>query len=503
MRGAMLALLLAGLTARLPAQTRAADPSDGFDGYVARAVADWNVPGLAIAVVRNDSVLFARGYGVRRLGSPERVSIHTLFANASTTKAFTALTIGLLVDGGSVQWDTPARQYLPELTLADLYASREVTIRDLLSHRIGFGDPAYLWYGIEASDAEILRRLPYVRPQSSFRSRYAYNNIGYAVAGMIAARVAGTTWDELVRTRILEPLGMRETVTRSADLVKFADVAYPHDAAGNTLRPIEASGLVDGIAPAGAMYSTVSDMAIWLRFLLNRGRLGEGRLVSDSVLDELFRPQTLIRREQFYPTAALTGANFTAYGLGWFLQDYRGDLVAFHTGSIDGMVAIVGLLPARRLGVVVFANRDHAELRHALLFRAFDVYGGYGTDRDWSAATKQLYDSLDHEARERRLARDRQRITGTTPSLPLQAYAGIYADSAYGTVEIRLDGTRLVLRRSSFLQADLEHWHFDTFRAVWRNRWIGDELVTFGLGPDGNAASLEIGAVRLRRIRSP
>jgi CubicO group peptidase (beta-lactamase class C family) len=485
---------------RLPAQSRPSRELRDFDQWVARAVRDWEVPGLAVGVVKDDEVVFTQGYGVRTLGDTARVTPHTLFANASTTKAFTALAVGLMVDAGKLRWDDRAADRLPELVLHDAYPARELTIRDMLAHRVGFGDPGYLWYGVELSEAELFRRLRFVEPQSSFRSRYAYNNVTYAAAGLIAGRAYGPGWDALVRDRILGPLGMRSTVTRGEDLPADAEVASPHDLVNDTLRAIPGVGrLVDPIAPAGAMYSSVLDMAHWLRFLLNGGRVGDSALVSERTLAELFRPQTVIPADAFYPTVRRTGAHFTAYGLGWFLQDYRGEFVAMHTGSIDGYVAIVGLLPERKVGVVVFANRDHAEVRHAIMLRVFDAYIG-GPSRDWSADLKVLYDSLDAVVRSRRDSAATRRVSGTTPSLPLERYAGRFADSARGEVTVEHADGHLTLARSPFLTADLEHWHYDAFQARWRNGWIAPALVMFRMGAGGDVEALEIGGAVWRRV---
>jgi CubicO group peptidase (beta-lactamase class C family) len=473
-----------------------------LDGWIARAMRDWEVPGLAVAVVKDDTLAFARGYGVRALGSPAPVTASTLFANASTTKAFTALAVGIMVDGGTLGWDDRVADRLPGLVLQDPYPARELTLRDALSHRVGFGDPGFLWYGMDLEAAEMFRRLRFVEPQSSFRARYAYNNVTYAAAGVIAGAAYGAGWDALVRERILEPLGMRATVTQGRFLAADADLAQPHDRVRDTLRVIPGVGtLVDAIAPAGAMYSNVLDMARWLRFLLRGGRGPDSAIARPETLAELFRPQTVIPRESFYPTAGRTGPRFTAYGLGWFLQDYRGQFVAMHTGSIDGYVAIVGLMPERGLGVVVFANRDHAELRHAIMWKVFDAYVG-GAGRDWSVELKVLYDSLDARQEARRAEAAGRRVAGTRPSLGLEAYAGTYADSAYGTVRVRVTDGRLAFSRSAFLSGTLEHWHFDTFQVRWDRGWLEPVPVTFRIGPDGRVTGADVDGRLLGRVRT-
>jgi CubicO group peptidase (beta-lactamase class C family) len=496
MRRALSTLLLLLLPAAISAQSRPPRELRDLDRWITEAMRDWEVPGLAVAVVHGDSMVFARGYGVRALGRPEPVSTRTLFANASTTKAFTALAAGLMVDERKLAWDDRVAERLPELVLHDPYVTRELTLRDLLSHRVGFGDPSFLWYGVDLDERELFRRVRFVEPQSSFRSRYAYNNVTYAAAGVIAGRAFGGGWDALVRERILAPLGMTATLTQGCDLTPDADLALPHDRVGDSLQVIPGVGmLVDPIAPAGSMYSNVEDMARWLRFLL---RDGDSTLVAPATLGELFRPQTLIPAASFYPTASRTRPRFTAYGMGWFLQDYRGEFVAFHTGSIDGYVAIVGVLPGRDVGVVVFANRDHTELRHAIMWRVFDAYLG-GEPRDWSADLKALYDSLDARQAAVRAEREARRVADTRPSLALERYAGSYADSAYGAVTVTLTEGVLRFSRSAFLTGTLEHWHFDSFRVRWDNGWITPDLVTFRLGADGGVTGLAARGLELRR----
>ncbi len=508
------------------------DPLADFDAYVERARRDWEVPGLAVAVVRNDSVVFLRGYGLRALGTADSVDAHTLFANGSTTKAFTALAAALLADEGRLRWDDAAADLVPGFAVRDPVATRELTLRDLLRHTLGFGDPSHLWYARPDSLPTLLPRLRVVATPAGARGRFAYNNLGYAVAGAALARAAGaSSWDALVRTRLLAPLGMTETRTRGAELVAgpprggprsttgVTNVARPHDLVADTLRPLPpwTQHLADGIAAAGSMYSSAADMTHWLRFLLAGGTLPDGRrLVSETAFAELFAPQTLVPADEFYPTARLTRPAFTAYGLGWFLQDYRGEKVAYHTGSIDGMVAIVGLVPARRVGIVVFANRDHAELRHALMLRAFDAHldarRGAGataaaSPRDGSAELRAWYDP---STRARRLARERveRPFPGDPrPARPAAAYAGAFADSLFGAALVRTERGALVLELSPHLVADLSSRGGDAFTARWRAGWMDPQAVLFTPGVDGRVRTLTLtlgdGAATYTRAPGP
>ncbi|MFN8580954.1 MAG: serine hydrolase [Gemmatimonadaceae bacterium] len=424
---------------------RAAGPDwAAFDAYVAQGVKDWQIPGLAIAVVKDDSVVFAKGYGVRRLGGTEPVTEHTLFAIGSTTKAMTAASLGMLVDEGKVRWDEPVVSYLPTLQLYDPVMTRELTVRDLLTHHSGLPESDLLWAGGDYSTQEIIRRMRFVKPFASFRNGYSYMNVQYAMAGEVLRAASGTPWADFVSQRIFTPLGMRETVPTLAATATMPNVASPHMRIRDTIRVIQ-NRPVDPVAPAGAIWSSVWDMAKWMRFVLDSGRVGGKRLLTEGTYREWLSPQVIVPRNDFYPTTRFTRPHYTAYGLGWFLQDYRGQAVAMHTGSIDGMIAILGLIPDQRLGVYVLANFDHAELRHALMWHVFDMYMGGGT-RDWSRDLKAMYDSLGALGRAAEEDLVKSRATGTRPSLPLERYVGTYADSLVGTATVTLEQGGLQLR---------------------------------------------------------
>ena len=495
-----LACPLAAHSTHAHAQARTPDFA-GMDAYVAKAVRDWNVPGLAIAIVRGDSVVYARGFGVRTLGRPEQVDEHSLFAIGSTTKAFTATALAMLVDEGKVSLDDPVTKYVPDFRLADPYVTHELTVRDLLTHRSGLPNTDALWYGTGLSTDEILRRMRFVRQATSFRSGYEYQNVMFTLAGRVVANASGMPWEEFVRRRILAPLGMRETVVGIRGLAGAADVASPHVEVDDTLRPVAYRDL-DAVCPAGCINSSVSDLARWIRFQLDSARVDTTRLVKRATFAQMWTPQFLIPAAAYYPAARLANPHFTGYGLAWFLQDYRGRLLAMHTGSIDGMSAIVGLLPEKRVGVVVLANSDHAELRHALMYRALDLAAGDST-RDWSTEVLNVYKPGFERAKAAEHARMAQRVRGTRPTLPLASYAGTYADpdSLLGPATVAVEGNHLVVRAGGAWTADLEHWNYDTFRAHWRDPAIGYSFVTFSLGADGKPASVDVeGVTRMVRV---
>ncbi|MBI2835084.1 MAG: serine hydrolase [Acidobacteria bacterium] len=484
---AILSLVVAALIAT--AEVRA--PLDRLDPYARQAAEDWKVPGLAVVVVKDGRVAFEKGYGVRELGKPELVDEHTLFAIGSTTKAMTAAAVGMLVDEGKLKWDDRVITHLRRFELYDPVMTREVTLRDLLTHRAGLGTADFLWYGQETSTKEILRRLRFLRPETSMRSHFTYQNIMYAAAGEVVAEASGMRWEQFIRARILQPLGMTDTVMKLVDLPR-GNVASPHDLVEGAVRVIE-NASVDPVAPAGSIWSSVDDMSRWLRALLNDCRpeaSGAKPLLSASSCAELFKPQVIVGPDGFYPTATLTEPHWTTYGLGWFQEDYAGHAVDFHTGSIDGMAAIAGVIRAERLGVYVLANLDHAEVRHALMYRVFDLYRGREA-RDWSHDFLKLYADERREREKARGAAEGERVSNTRPSLPLERYAGAYSDPLYGTLRVSYEGKLRIAYGNRYV-GSLEHWNYDTFRATWDRPWLGMAYVLFRLNRRGVATTVEL-----------
>lgn len=502
-----LVLLLAASPAVAPIHAQEVpDLPAALDAYVAQAVSDWEVPGLAIAVVADGELVFAKGYGVRELGGAEPVDEHTLFAIGSTTKAMTAATVGLQVAAGRMGWDDPVARHLPGFRLRDSYASHQATARDLLTHRAGLGNADLVWYGQDRSRAELLAALPRIEPAYSMRAGFVYQNLMYVAAGELAGELAGTSWEELVASRIFAPLGMERTRPNATPAQAMPNVARPHARIDGALQPIE-NEILDSMAPAGAVWSSVSDLSRWLRMLLAEGRWGEAEVLPEAVVAEMLRPQTLIPPGEMYPTTRLTRPHWTSYGFGWFQQDYAGRAVAYHTGSIDGMSAIVGLVPDEELGVVVLANLDHAELRHALMWRVFDLFGAEppaaGEARDWSAELRELYGAFEREAEAREAEIEAGRVPDTRPSLPLERYAGVYSHELYGAVEVAHEDGALRLLAGPRLAAALEHWHFDTFTARFDRRWQGETLATFSLDAAGRPARLEVLGESYARVEEP
>lgn len=460
-----------------------------LDAYIERAIAEWQVPGLAIAVVRNDSVIHARGYGVRKLGEPARIDERTMFAAASTTKAFTSALIAMLVDEKKMRWDDPATLHLPGFQLYDPYVTRELTIRDLLSHRSGLSRGDLSWYGTPIDRDEVIRRVRFLRPTTSFRSTYGYQNVMYVAASQAAARVAGKSWDELVDERIYAPLGMDETVTSVRELAGRRNVAQPHALIEKKVVAIPYRN-VDNIGGAGAMNSNALEMAQWVRLQLANGEFGGRRLISPAAIREMRTPHTIIQIDTLAQRIN-PATHLRAYGLGWTMEDYRGRLVFAHGGNLDGMSSVVGMIPEENIGVVILVNLNQVALPTAIMRRLWDTHLG-GTPGDWSTVFLNLRrDAIARsDSTERKLAEDR--IGGTRPSLTLQSYAGTYSDSLYGRIAIRVEGSKLVADAGPSWLGDAIHWHYDTFRITWRDPMMGKSFATFVIGPRAKVESVRL-----------
>jgi CubicO group peptidase (beta-lactamase class C family) len=448
--------------------------------------------------VKDGRIVFAKGYGVREIGKPAPVDTQTLFAIGSTTKAMTAASIGMLVDEGRLKWDDKVTRILPAFQLSDPYVTRELTIRDLLTHRAGLPNADVLWYRSDNSPEEVIRRVRFAEPAYSMRSSFIYQNIMYAVAGQVVAAESGMPWERFVRTRIFAPLGMPNTVPLGDSLRGRSNVAAPHYRFGDTVRVVS-NASVDAVASAGAVWASVADMARWMRFILDSARADGKRLLKPETYAELLKPETMVTPEEFYPTAHLTKPHWTTYAFGWFQEDYSGKMVDFHTGSIDGMVAIIGLIPDERLGVYVLANLDHAEVRHALMYRVFDAYLG-NPPRDWSGDLLKLYGGIRAAGDSASRRAEARRIPNTHPSLSLDRYAGTYADSLAGDINVSFESGKLRLRSSSTHAGTLEHWEYDTFRMRWDNAWEGTSFATFTIGRDGVPTRLDFEDAVLRRV---
>lgn len=470
--------------------------AEAVDAYVRQCMAAWpDQPALGVAVVKDGQPILTRGYGVKRQGATDPADEHTLFAIASNTKNVTAAALAILVDEGKVKWDEPVRTYLPGFTLSDPFIGERITVRDTLSHRAGFGLGAgdlLFWPNSDRSRAEIMAAVPHVPIEDGFRANYHYCNVMFVVAGEVIAAVSGMPWEAFVQTRILDRVGMTETVpfTSMADPAKSA---LPHGRIGPPLRYQGAMTLLsdtiagiwnwDAAGAAGGFCSTPADWAKWIQVRLAMGALPSGeRLFSEARATEMWRPN-IISGSSPGPTAELPGrAIATTYAMGWSVQDYRGERLISHGGGSPGGISATVLLPGRNAGFAVFSNAEESLLLRALRSGIADIVMGK-TGFDWIADSKRI----ETEGNARSIAAaaeiDAKQAAGAPPSLPLSAYAGTWRDPWYGDIVIEPRDVQLWLRftRTPALQGPLEAYDGETMRTRFPDKREEDAFITFEL----------------------
>jgi CubicO group peptidase (beta-lactamase class C family) len=486
---ALFAFLLSGPVSS-PAQTV---DWERIDGRIEAMLADWTTPGLAVAVVQDDSIVFARGYGVRTLGEPDPVGPETRFAVASNTKAFTAALIVQLQEEGKLSIDDRVIDHLPEFRMHDPWITQELQIEDLLTHRNGlptFGGD-HLWIGQNLPRDEMVRRIRWLEPVGAFRASFHYQNLMYLVAGQVAAAVARQDWDALLQERILRPLGMTGSSTTLAALEGIADVASAHEKVGGELMPVEYDD-VRGVAPAAALNSNVLDMAQWMRANLNGGEVDGNRVFSERSARAM---QSIQYPLSVSPWAeANLGQRFSGYGLGWFIGEYRGRKVVSHSGGLTGMISLQTLLPEEGIGVVVLTNYAPSAPTRAITYTVLDALLG-APERDWNSVYRGFIEQGEQRRARAETELQEGRIPDTTPSLDLEAYTGRYEDELSGTAEVRLEDGHLVFDYNPRHLGDLEHWNHDVFRVHWRHQIFDMQPMTFlqfTLGQDGSVEALTV-----------
>lgn len=466
-----------------------------LDAMIADMRDDWNVPGLAVAIVKDGETVFAKGYGVRELGGGATVDEHTLFAIASNSKAFTVAALATLVDEGRLSWDDRVRDHLPWFQLYDPYVSDNMRIRDLLSHRSGLGTYSgdLLWYGTPYSAEEVVRRARFLEPAGPFRASYGYTNLMFIAAGEVVRAVSGQPWQVFVRERILGPLAMNRTVTSTDSLVARDNVATPHGMWEGELVTFPWQNW-DAMAAAGGIISSVSEVAQWLKLQLDSGVVAGGDTIwSPRHTHQMWTVHTPLAvsasYRELYPTT-----NFRGYGLGWSLNDYRGQKVVSHGGGYDGMFSRTMMAPDLNLGIVVLTN-SMTGIATAIANTILDAYTG-NAETDWSRVLRQNEQRASRAETERRAAVVRQSVPNTQPSHPLEAYTGTYAGAMYGDATVSLEDGALVMRilPNPELVADLRHLQFDTFVIQWRRRWpwFGAGVAQFVLSPAGEVAEMRL-----------
>jgi CubicO group peptidase (beta-lactamase class C family) len=472
-------------------QAVGSDRFDGIDPYIREAMEAWQVPGLAIAVVKDGQVVLARGYGNRQMGRDTPVTADTVFPIASCTKSFTAACIAMLVDEAKLHWDDPVRKHLAEFQVADPYVTQHVTLRDLLCHRTGLVRGDLLGMSGGFSHAQMMKQLEFLPQTVPFRSKVTYNNLMFVVLGEVIEQSSGTSWREFVAARVFEPLEMTSTTTDRRSVA--ADrLAARHRIYDGELSPLRTPNS-DRMAPAGAIHSTVRDMASWLRFHLSEGEHGGRRLVSQESLREMHSLQQSIPLP-WRPDSGIYNARFAGTGLGWYVRDYRGRKLVQHGGAWGAETALV---PEENLGIVVLSNRDWNSLAWMLVYDVIDAYL-VGPQQAWTKGEKWKFwlplggpEAADRDLKAQRAELEKARKTGTQPSLPLTEYAGTYCSRLYSDLTITVVANHLRVQFGDYV-ATLDHWEEDVFYGHAVIEPFMDWLVRFELDPQRSIGGLEI-----------
>lgn len=465
-----------------------------LDKTFASALETFNVPGMAIAIVKDDQVIFNKGYGVKNTATGEAVTPHSSFAIASNTKAFTAAALAVLVDEGKIKWSDKVRQYLPYFQLYSPYVSEEMTIRDLLCHRSGLatfsGD--LIWYGTTHSREEVIRRAKYLEPAHGFREKYGYSNILFLAAGEIIPVVTGQSWDEFIRERFFRPLNMPHANTSVTQFGAGQDIASPHNEVDGKNRPIEYVNW-DNIGPAGSINASTTDIAQWIRLQLGKGQLDGKTYWSEARTYEMWEnntpnPVSRWQREN------MPSRHFNGYGLGWDLMEYGGAKIARHGGGYDGMISCTMLIPEKNIGFVILTNNING-LPSYLGYSILDAFLNINPARDWPAVFKAMEDENDKAEKEAGEKAEVERIKNSKPGLPAEKYAGTYHSEMYGDVVVAPEGEGYTIdfKPTPLFKGKLSHWQYETFKLEWTTQMmLPSGRVTFVQNDAGEVSEMRV-----------
>jgi CubicO group peptidase (beta-lactamase class C family) len=474
----------------------AAPPPD-FDARVETLRQQVGVPGMAITIVENSKVTLSKGYGVKKLGSHEEVDADTIFPTGSTGKAFTVADLAILVDQGKIGWDNKVIDHLPGFEMYDPWVTREITIRDLLVHRSGLGLGAGDLLFVPRSNlsrAEVVKRLRYIKPATSFRYGFAYDNVLYIAAGQLIEVVSGKSWEAFTAEQIFRPAGMLHSTSDDEIRFKTPNRAHPHARINGALRGLGDQQLLDeredlarNSAPAGGLAISANDMARWLLIQLAHGKLpnSNARLFSEATQVQMWTPLVFQQDDPLPPEFDAIKPMFNTYALGWEVRDYRGAKLVWHGGAVLGFKAAVVLLPEKNVGFSIEINSEDSGLVAGLIYELLDHYLGLPKS-DWpeklgAYAGKQLDDAL------KKYQAVAEKPAKVGPSLPLERYKGTYADAWYGNIEVGQANGKLAIdfKSTPRMQGTLEHWQYDTFIVRFTDNTIESAYVTFSLDAEG------------------
>ena len=456
----------------------------GFADFVQTTMHDWHVPGLAIAVVKDGEVIFSQGFGKRDVEHDLAVTSQTIFPIGSATKAFTTMAMALLADEGKLDWDTPVKEYIPTFTLYDSFATQRMTPRDLVCHRSGLPRHDLMWYGSSFTRKELFDRLRYLEPSKDFRTVWQYQNLMYMTAGYLVEQISGQSWEDFVRQRIFEPLGMSKSIFDTEQAQKTADFSFPYRKKDGEARQIPFYGEQWAVGPAGSIVSCVDDLSAWVQMHLSGGKHQDAQFISAGQLTQMHSPHMVIDRTGDY--AELLASS---YGLGWFIVPYRGHTLIHHGGNIDGFSTLVSFLPTENIGVAVLTNLNANPLGTILTYNVYDRLLEL-EEVPWSKRNKEVFDEIEAAGERGKEKSASDRTTGTQPSHPLDAYTGEYEHPGYGQLIIAQEGEQLQLRFNGFA-GPLTHYHYDTF-AFAIEKFDLSMNVSFSTNPKGEIDGLSV-----------
>lgn len=434
----------------------------GFEEEVEKIRTKWNLPGLAVGIVTDSSVIWAKGFGVRNIDTQEPVNSETMFGIGSATKAFTAAGLGILKDDGKIKWDTPIREYIPDFRMHDEFATQEITAIDLLTHRSGLPRHDIIWYSTDYSRKRIVQGLRHLKPTASFRTKYQYSNLMYMTAGYLAGQVSGSTWEELTTEEILEPLGMSRTTLSTSTMKEMENYARPYKGTPDTTKEIKLFKF-NAADPAGAINSSVSDMNTWLQLFLNEGNHEGTQIIDTTTVAELTQPRIFTG---YPPSFVGDYGSASFYGLGWGVVTHMGNKLLVHSGGINGYSALVGMLPDQEVGWVILANKDnspnpvHSIIMFELMNRILDK-----DKPDWNQKLTDLIEQAQKNKEspsESGKSKDKQKAP-KQPSHSLKDYVGVYTHPGYGTFEVMMDGDSLMAHFGT-ISSTLSHKKYDLFQ---------------------------------------
>ncbi len=490
LRRLLFVFVLIVISCSLFASARADNPTvekklKGFDAYVEKVVKDWNCPGIGVGIVVDDKLVFAKGYGYRDYEKKLPFTPKTLMQIASNTKLFTAVAAGLLVQEGKLEWDKPVRDSVPSIRFYNNELNNTVTLRDMLAHRTGVTRHDTVWYQSDDTRKQLFDKLKYLEPQEPLRQTYLYNNLMYAAAGYIIELQSGKVWEDFVRERIFAPLEMSSTVYTIADMVKAPDCGVPFTEKRDTFEIYKIPYYEDigGVAPCGAIISNIQDMSHWLIALMNEGKYGGKQVLPPAVLKATLEPAIALPN-----TAAETRGYWellnAAYGMGRETASYRGHLFTFHGGDLPGFHSQVSFMPRDRIGVIVFVIGNHcASLYNTVSYNVYERLLGM-VQTPWSDRLLEIRLRGKKAVTEARAKAGAEKVPNTTPSHPLEAYAGEYEHPAYGVLKAGIKDGQLQLDFHK-IQLPLSHFHYDRFDTPDDERY-GKFAVNFLTNPQGD-----------------